>query len=122
MSKRILLVEDDPDGQAVIARIAHYIHLEIEVAGDAMRAEHILFDSDTPFDAALIDLGLPGKTGWELLSTIQAHPTRGTLPCFAITAFHTAAIRDEALRVGFAAYFPKPIDPASFAVALANLV
>ncbi|HEX2622288.1 MAG TPA: response regulator, partial [Phototrophicaceae bacterium] len=64
--------------------------------------------------AAIIDLALPGKDGWKLLSEIKANPATRDLPCIAITAYHTASLREEALKNGFKAYFPKPIDAAWF--------
>lgn len=117
MSKydRILVVEDDPDGQAVVAHILQSLKMPIDVASDAEEAGQYLFDSGTGYQAIIIDLALPGKDGWELLSQILNDPNTAGIPCIAITAFHTSKMREEALRAGFTAYFSKPLDATSFA-------
>jgi CheY-like chemotaxis protein len=117
MSKydRILVVEDDPDGQAVVAHILQSLKMPIDVASDAEEAGQYLFDSGTVYQAIIIDLALPGKDGWELLSQILNDPNTAGIPCIAITAFHTSKMREEALRAGFTAYFSKPLDATSFA-------
>ncbi len=56
------------------------------------------------------DLTLPGKDGWELLADILDNPTTEALPCIAVTAYHNSKLREQALRAGFIAYFPKPLD------------
>lgn len=111
---RILAVEDDPDGQVMVAHILNYVGIPVDVAGDAEQAAEFLFDSDRVYRAAIIDLALPGKDGWKLLAEIKENPATGTLPCIAITAYHTPRLRAEALRAGFSAYFAKPIDAVLF--------
>jgi CheY-like chemotaxis protein len=112
---RILVVEDDPDGQAVVAHILQSMKIPVDVAKDAEEAEQYLFVRDTPYRAVIIDLALPGKDGWELLSEILDDPNVADIPCIAVTAFHTSKMREEALRAGFTAYFSKPLDATSFA-------
>lgn len=113
-NRRILAVEDDPDGQVVVAHILNYLGIPVDVAGDAEQAAEFLFRSGKNYRAAILDLALPGKDGWKLLAEIQANPATRTLPCIAITAYHTPRLRAEALRAGFKAYFAKPIDAVLF--------
>ena len=112
---RILVVEDDPDGQALVAHVLEYLNIPIDVANDAEEAGEFLFRSGTTYNAVIIDLALPGKDGWELLAQIQANNHTASLPCLAITAFHTSKLREDAIRAGFTAYFAKPLDATSFA-------
>jgi CheY-like chemotaxis protein len=112
---RILVVEDDPDGQALVAHVLEYLSIPIDVANDAEEAEKFLFHSGKTYTAVIIDLALPGKDGWDLLAQIQANAQTSNLPCLAITAFHTSKLREEAIRAGFTAYFAKPLDATSFA-------
>ena len=116
MSKplRILVVEDDPDGQELVSAILAHLNIPIDVANDAEHAEELLFTAPNNYDGVVIDLMLPGKDGWDLLNAIRAHETTAHLPCIAITAFHSSKIREQALVAGFKAYFPKPIDATSF--------
>src|SRR5688572_20206510 len=107
-NQRILVVEDDPDGQAVVSHILEYMNIAIDVANDAEEALKCL--DKTTYRAVIIDLALPGKNGWELLQHIQEQPETEDLPCIAVTAYHTSKLREEAITAGFTAYFAKPID------------
>src|SRR5947207_7911641 len=114
-ASRILVVEDDPDGQAVVAHVLDYLNFPIDVADDAEQAISYLSQQPESYRAVIIDLALPGRDGWELLTDIRSTSAIAALPCVAVTAFHTSKTREEALRAGFNAYFPKPIDATSFA-------
>lgn len=120
--ERILIVEDDPDGQALVAHVLDYLSFPIDVVGDAEQASQYLFESDTHYRAVIIDLALPGKDGWELLGEIQQHADTAAIPCIAVTAFHTSKLREQAIRAGFRAYFAKPLDATSFARELETIL
>jgi CheY-like chemotaxis protein len=117
----ILVVEDDPDGQEVVATILEHLNLSIDVASNVAEAEAFLFNSDRVYQAAILDLALPDKNGWELLAEILDHPKTANIPCIAVTAYHTSKLREDAIRAGFTAYFAKPIDATSFARRLEEL-
>lgn len=108
--KRILVVEDDPDGQEMITTMLQHMRFDVDSAVDAEEAAHMLFGSNNSYNAIIIDLALPGKDGWELLADIIDNPDTTNVPCVAVTAHHTSKLREETIRAGFVAYFPKPID------------
>ena len=112
---RILVVEDDPDGQVVVATMLERLNVPIDVASNVAEAEWCLFNSNQSYSAVIVDLALPDKDGWELLSEIQAEPSTASIPCIAVTAYHNSKLREQALTAGFTAYFPKPIEATSFA-------
>ncbi len=111
---RILVVEDDLDGQALMATLLAHLDIPIDVAGNVAEAEQFLFQSGSTYHAVVVDLALPDKDGWHLLSEIQANPMTANVPCIAVTAFHNSKLREDAILAGFKAYFPKPIDSTSF--------
>lgn len=117
----VLVVEDDPDGQEVVATILEHLNISTDVAPNAEEAERLLF-GDKAYHAVIIDLALPGKDGWELLNAIQANPRTASIPCVAVTAYHTSKLREEAIAAGFSAYFAKPIDSTAFARRLEALM
>jgi DNA-binding response OmpR family regulator len=108
--KRILVVEDDPDGQEMIATMLQHMRFDVDTANDAEEATRILFGTDSSYNAIIIDLALPGKDGWELLADIIDNTDTSSVPCIAVTAHHTSKLREDTIRAGFVAYFPKPID------------
>jgi CheY-like chemotaxis protein len=120
--QRLLVVEDDPDGQAVVAHILSYMNIPIDVAGDAETAAFYLFQKHIQYGLAIIDLALPGKDGFALLNDIISHPETSELPCVAVTAYHTSKLREQAIAAGFRAYFAKPIDATSFGREVTSLL
>ena len=108
----ILVIEDDPDGQDVVQRILKHHRIQFEAVYNAEDGLAIL--GERQFDAAIVDLALPNLDGWGFLKAVQNNPATAQMPCVAVTAFHSAEVAVEAIRNGFLAYFPKPIDPTSF--------
>lgn len=120
---RILVVEDDRDGQEVIRTVLHHLNYALDVATTVTEAEALLFDEGAhDYRAAIIDLALPDKDGWELLAKILDTPTTADLFCIAVTAYHNSKLREQALQRGFRAYFSKPLDASHFANSLEELL
>ena len=111
-TKSVLVVEDDPDGQELVARILFRAKIPVEIAGTAEDALQLL-SPDEHF-AVVIDLALPGIDGFELLSRIRENDSLMMLPCIAITAFHTPSLKQRVINEGFNDYFPKPLDDSRF--------
>lgn len=109
---KLLVIEDDPDGQELVGRMLGHYQILYEVAANAEEAWTRLNESH--YTAAIVDLALPGADGWTLLNAIRNNPTTAHLPCVAITAYHSAEVAFKALEAGFQAYFPKPLETSSF--------
>lgn len=109
MNWHILVVEDDVHSREVVRELLDHHQVEVDVAENATRALELL--QEHHYTAVVIDLSLPGMSGWELLNTIRETEA---IPCIAITAYHSANVAQEAIKAGFTAYFPKPIDVTSF--------
>ena len=112
----VLLVEDDPHGQNVVVTLLEHFTLIVDVASEAETALNML--KERQYAAVIIDLSLPGMSGWELLATIREQHPKTDLPCFAVTAFHSPRVARDAVEAGFTAYFPKPINFQSFVTEL----
>jgi CheY-like chemotaxis protein len=109
---RILVIEDDPDGQEVVGRMLRHFKIPNDIVGNADEALEQL--SHQNYTAAIVDLALPGMDGWTLLQTIHSHAETADLPCVAVTAFHSPELAVKAVKAGFTAYFPKPLEANSF--------
>lgn len=119
---RILVVEDDLDGQALMSTLLEHLSVPVDVASNVAEAEQYLFQSENQYQAVIIDLALPDKDGWQLLAEIQADERTRAVPCIAVTAFHNSKLREDAIVAGFMAYFPKPIDSTTFLRELASIL
>lgn len=118
--KTVLVVEDDPDGQELIARMLFRAKITVEVLGTAEDAIQVL--SSDEHAAVIIDLALPGMDGFALLANIRQQPDVASLPCVAITAFHTPTLKQQVMQAGFDAYFAKPLDDRRFIMTLGELL
>ncbi len=104
----ILLVEDDDASRDVLARRLLRDSLHILTAPDGPSALALL--QQHPVDGVLLDIGLPGMSGLDVLRTIrQTHPAE-LLPVLMVTAFDASERLVEALESGANDYLAKPID------------
>jgi two-component system OmpR family response regulator len=102
---RILLVEDDPllaDGLARTLRKSGYL---VEVAGDGRTADHCL--TTESFDLAVLDLGLPGLDGSEVLQRLRLRKQR--TPVLILSARMALEERVRLLDLGADDYMVKPV-------------
>lgn len=116
----VLIVEDEADSMDLVQTIFQYHGISFLSAADAEAALTLL--AETVPTLIVIDLALPGLTGWELLSEIRQMPRLADIPCVAITAFHSTGMDDDVLAAGFDAYFPKPLNAGSFIEELEQLM
>ena len=116
----VLVVEDEPDGQDVVVQILDLYNIVIDVASTAEKALTRL--DQATYTAIVIDLNLPGMDGIELVRAIREHKRLHALPCVAITAYHSSAVKQQALASGFDAYFPKPLDDTAFVRELERVI
>lgn len=116
--KRLLVVEDDLNGQEITRRLLEHNDFVVDIAADGQQALELLHKY--VYSGVIIDLSLPGMSGWELLQTIRAQengrPAQywDKLPCFAVTAYHSREVERKAHEHGFTNYYAKPIDLSNF--------
>lgn len=102
---RILLVEDDRQlGKATAAglRSAH----AVDWCRDAGSAEAALATTD--YDLVVLDIGLPDRSGLDLLKSLRARDDRR--PVLFLTARDSVEYRVEGLNAGADDYLVKPFD------------
>jgi len=109
---KVLVIEDEPDGQVVVAKLLRYSNIETDAFGTGEDGLNALNNDN--YKAAIIDLALPGMDGLQVIQQIRENPDTAQLPCIAITAYHTSAVKQQAIKAGFDAYFSKPIDDTTF--------
>lgn len=109
----VLLVEDNPGDILLIQTVFEQIN-DIEVIfssiTNGMEASLYLSQADKIPDLIILDLNLPQKNGFELLSEIRANKRYTDVPVVVFTSSNNAADRDTVLNLGANAYIPKSID------------
>ncbi len=116
----VLVVEDEADSMELVQGLLDHYGIRVVGVGTGEEALQAL-QRITP-TLMILDLALPGMDGWGVLKAVRSNPALAQLPCVAITAFHTAELAEQAISMGFNAYFAKPIDATSFVRELQAIV
>ncbi|MFV0665495.1 response regulator [Denitromonas sp.] len=127
----ILLVEDNPDDEALTLRAfsKNKIPNPVVVARDGVEALDYLFGtgnqdgrSANPTPAViLLDLKLPRIDGLEVLRRIRANEATALLPVVVLTTSKEQQDITEAYRLGANSYIRKPVDFERFIQAVGQL-
>lgn len=110
MSKRVLLIEDEMNIIEAISFILTrdgwtvHTHQDGETAADRVR--------DLPPDMVILDVMLPGRSGFDILRDLRADPTTESLPVLMLTARGQAKDRDLAMSLGATRFMTKPFSNA----------
>ena len=112
--RHLLIVDDEPDSAEVAAMMLASAHIATTIVHDAYEAITLLEAQPDGYRGVLVDLAMPGMDGFALLRQLRASATTAHLPLIATTAYHTPELRAQALKAGFNAYFPKPLDTSVF--------
>jgi two-component system response regulator RegA len=111
---RLLIVEDDADFAAALARAMQKRGAEVALARDAGEAQSVA-DRFAP-SHAVVDLKLPGESGLKVVEQLAA---RTPAPAIVVlTGYASIATAVEAVRLGARHYLAKPADADEILAAL----
>jgi two-component system OmpR family response regulator len=114
---RLLVIEDEPDLLAAIAESLRENGYAVDEAGDGKTG---LFKAEgTDYDAIVLDLMLPGLSGWDLLK--QLRKTKPT-PVLILTARDATPDRVRGLDAGADDYLTKPFELVELQARLRALI
>jgi two-component system, cell cycle response regulator DivK len=107
--KHILIVDDSEDMRNLMQQILEedddYI---LGFAEDGLQ----VLQKATEFqpDLILLDMSLPGMSGWEIVPQLRHTPNLAHIPVIAVTAHVSKADQERALALGCNAHLGKPFD------------
>ncbi len=110
-AKRILVVEDDPAILALEERLLR--HAGFEVRGAPGSSEALALAAEEEFDLFVLDVMLPGMSGYELARALAARDPARQVPLVFATANQAADGVREGFRTGAALYLVKPFQTAT---------
>lgn len=114
MTTRVLVIDDDQELTSMLQEFLASEGFEVACAADA--ATGLTAISERPADLLVLDVMLPGSSGFDLLRSLrQSHPR---LPVLMLTARGEAVDRILGLELGADDYLAKPFDPRELAARL----
>ena len=116
--KTILIIEDDVEIQAFSSKV-----LALEGYGTLVARsgeEGLLLLRENKADLLLLDLRLPGQSGWDVLKEIRNDPEIRTIPIIVFTASAAILQRMRAIDMGATSYLVKPLSAAQLKNAVAH--
>jgi CheY-like chemotaxis protein len=107
---QVLLVDDDPRLPELLSDLLQESNIRLRSAANADQASRALQDSH--FDLVLLDLGLPGVDGFEVLRRLKATPETQALPVIVLTAWNGTDDKLRGFELGATDYLTKPFEVA----------
>ncbi|MBW3542860.1 MAG: response regulator transcription factor [Planctomycetes bacterium] len=117
---KILIVEDE---EAMARGLKFNFELEgyeVAVAGDGATALERFVRDETPFDIVVLDLMLPGMSGYDICRRIRERDNQ--VPILVLSARSLAEDRTQAFDCGTDQYLMKPFDLRELLSRVRNLV
>jgi len=107
--RRVLVVDDNVDTAQTLAFAINLMGHETRVAFEGETA--LKTAADFHPDVVLLDIGLPGADGYEVVRRMRLMPQLADARIAAITGYGGDENRRKGLDAGFDDYFVKPIAP-----------
>jgi CheY-like chemotaxis protein len=112
------VVDDNADAASSMAML-------LEMAGHDVR---IVYDGEAALarvkeaapDILLLDIGLPGMSGYDVAQALRALPEGRAMRIIALTGYGQDADRERSRAAGFDAHLVKPVVPADLFAALGD--
>jgi CheY-like chemotaxis protein len=113
MKPRILLVEDNENNRYLAQFLLEREGFDVELAVNGKKALEAA--QLTKPDLVVMDIQMPEMDGYETAERFKSDPTLADIPLLGVSSFAMVGDRAKALKVGFAGYIEKPINPDTFA-------
>ena len=120
MGKRVLLIEDEPNIIEAISFILSRDGWTVHTHEDGTSAMDKVLAM--PPDMIILDVMLPGRSGFDILRDLRGHDTTSQTPVMMLTARGQEKDRDLAMRLGANLFMTKPFSNAEVRDHVRNLM
>jgi len=109
MSKKIMVVDDEPDILSTVGQMLELSGFEVIRAPDGKECLKILSESNTFPDLIVLDIMMPDLSGWDVAAQLKENPKWNNIPIVFLTA------KGDTMSVGMGGmasvdYIVKPFD------------
>jgi two-component system response regulator RegA len=118
--KQILIADDDPVTVQMLAGVLTGRGFAVSVARDAMQA--VMMAVRTSPDGLILDIGMPGGTGFQVLERLKAGAKTNKIPIIVLTALTDPVLQARVRALGAREFFTKPIAPDQLLQAVDRLL
>ena len=118
MKKHILIVDDEPD---ILELLSFHLSKKYNVT-TASDGTDALLTIDSKIDLIVLDVMMPGLSGFEVCRAIKKNPVNSEIPIIFLTAKNTSDDELEALEIGAADFISKPISIKTLLLRVRNVL
>jgi two-component system chemotaxis sensor kinase CheA len=105
---KVLIVDDSKTDRHIMRNALKPLGVTILEAGDGVEALNMIKNSDSVFDACLVDIEMPKMDGYTLASEIRKYNKFRNVPLIAVTSRTGKTDRMRGVEVGMVEYITKP--------------
>lgn len=116
---RVMIVDDEPIMMDVVQAFLEDAGYSNFLTTDDSDSALEMMLKERP-DVLLLDLIMPGKSGFELLAEIRSEPTLRYMPVIVLTAASDSDTKLQALELGATDFLAKPVDPSELSLRIRN--
>lgn len=120
MSKRLLIVDDEPNLLRAVAACLRGEGYEVETARSGEDA--LIHVAQRLPDLIISDIRMPRMDGFALARQLRSNPRTDLIPIIFLTAKDESADRIAGIRSGVDAYLTKPFEPDELVAVVANIL
>jgi PAS domain S-box-containing protein len=107
--RRVLIADDNRDGAEIMGMLLEHSGYEVHLAHTGRDA--LAMAAEQRPDFAVLDIGMPGMSGYEVARAIRSQPWGATIKLIAVTGWGQEDDKRKAKDAGFDHHLTKPIDP-----------
>jgi len=116
----VLIIEDEVNIRTFASRVLELEDYHVLQASDGDEGLRLVRGNQVAL--VLLDLRLPGRDGWVVLSQMKSDPELSSIPVVVFTASAAAQQRSQALAGGAADYLVKPLSATSLRKSIARIL
>lgn len=120
VEQQVLVIEDSASVRRLIEVCLRVLGVEVRSASDGPEGLDAI-RQERP-DAVVLDIGLPGLDGWEVLKHLREDPETADLKVLVLTAHAQPEMADRAARGGADSFMTKPFRPLDLRIQVEKLL
>jgi DNA-binding NarL/FixJ family response regulator len=120
MSKRLLVVDDEPNLLVAVGACLRGEGFDVVTARSG--AEALVRVAESVPDLVVSDVRMPGMDGYQLARQLRSSPRTALTPIVFLTAKDETADRVEGFRAGVDAYLTKPFEPDELVAVIRSIL